>query len=119
MAETVGLPPATVPVFKKGESNTDSRRQEILAELDASNARTLVVLGDVPIQQFVKPLCSGVKVKNLAHLTELAGGYGKPWQTEIGGRPMTVIGLCHPRQAAKLGSSSAKWYEMHQAWKGK
>lgn len=117
IAEKLGLPPATVPMFRKGESDTGERRKEILAELDASKARTLMVLGDIPIQQFVKPLCTGVKVKNLAHLTELAGGYGKPWRTEIDGRPMDIIGLCHPRQAAKLGSSSAKWHALHQAWK--
>jgi len=115
LVKALGLPPATVPVFKKGESNTDAPRKEILAELDTSKARTLVVLGDIPIQQFVKPL-SSVPVRNLAHLTELAGGYGKPWRTEIAGRPMEIIGLCHPRQAARLGSSSAKWHALHETW---
>jgi uracil-DNA glycosylase len=113
------LPPATVPKFDKGESNTDARREEILAELDASQAQTLVLLGDIPIQQFLKPLCSGVKVKDLTHLTELAGAYGEPWKTEINGRSMKVIGLCHPRQAAKLGSSSAKWHDLHKTWADK
>jgi hypothetical protein len=111
-----GLPTATVPLFDKKESDTSARRKQIMQELVDSEAERIVVLGDVPIQQFIRPL-SNTPVRNLAHLTELAGGYGAPWRTELDGRPVEVIGLCHPRQAARLGSSSAIWGARHDAWR--
>ena len=27
-----------------------------------------------------------------------------------------IIPLCHPRQAQRLGASSARWYELHKNW---
>jgi hypothetical protein len=29
---------------------------------------------------------------------------------------MQVLPLAHPRQIARLGSSSVVWYKLHQAW---
>lgn len=110
-----GLPEPTIPLFNKAESDTDQRRAEIVVELKASGAATIVVLGDIPIQQFIRPL-SSIPVRNLSHLTQLAGGYGKPWRTSLGGHDVQVIGLCHPRQAARLGTSSAFWGEAHDNW---
>lgn len=115
IAARFGLPKATIPEFRKGESGTAERRNAILDELVTSGAKRLVVLGDIPIQQFIEPLVDS-RVRNLQHLTELAGAYGKPWRTTLAGRPMEVIGLCHPRQAARLGSSSAKWGAAHDTW---
>lgn len=111
-----GLPTATVPLFDKRESDTSARRLQILRELTTSKAERIVVLGDVPIQQFIRPL-SDTPVRNLAHLTDLAGAYGAPWRTKLDGRSFEVIGLCHPRQAARLGSSSAVWGTLHDTWR--
>lgn len=110
-----GLPEPTIPAFHKSEANTDKRREEILDELKASGARRIVVLGDIPIQQFIRPL-SPDGPRNLSHLVELAGGYGRPWTTSLNGYEVEVIGLCHPRQAARLGRSSGKWGAAHDAW---
>lgn len=110
-----GLPEPTIPLFNKAESDTYQRRAEIMEELKTSDASTLVVLGDVPIQQLIRPL-SSEPVRNLSHLTQLAGGYGKPWRTSLAGHDIQVIGLCHPRQAARLGTSSAFWGEAHDEW---
>ncbi|MCB0782518.1 MAG: hypothetical protein KDC03_23765 [Flavobacteriales bacterium] len=110
-----GLPEPTIPAFQKSESDTDKRREEILDELKASSARRIVVLGDIPIQQFIRPL-SPDHPRNLSHLGELAGGYGRPWTTSLNGYEVEVIGLCHPRQAARLGRSSGKWGAAHDAW---
>ena len=110
----LGLPEPNVPEFNKAESDTDARRAEILAELKASGARRIVVLGDIPIQQFIGPLSSKL-VRNLRHLSDMAG-YGRPWSTRLKGYEVEVIGLCHPRQAARLGSSSSVWGAAHDAW---
>ena len=115
LVERFTLPLATIPAFRKAESNTTERRNAILDELATSKAKTLLVLGDIPIQQFVRPLCD-TKVRNLDHLKELAGGYGKLWRTTIDGRSIDIIGLCHPRQAAGLGVGSAKWRAIHEEW---
>ncbi len=115
LQERYGLPNATVPLFDKKESDTYARRLQIMQELIDSKAEQIVVLGDVPIKQFIQPL-SNTPVRNLAHLTDLAGAYGAPWQTKLDGRSVEVIGLCHPRQAARLGSSSAEWGARHDSW---
>lgn len=35
----------------------------------------------------------------------------------IGNRLVTILPLAHPRQVARLGRSSKKWYEFHQYWR--
>ncbi|MBL7950217.1 MAG: hypothetical protein JNM62_00740 [Flavobacteriales bacterium] len=109
------LPEPTVPAFRKAESNTDIRRDEILDELDRSGAQTVVVLGDVPIEQFIRPLAS-VRIRNLDHMKDLARGYGKPLELKLAGRPVQLIGLCHPRQAGRLGRNSKVWRGRHATW---
>ena len=38
------------------------------------------------------------------------------YPVEINERSIEILLLAHPRQIAKLGRSSQKWYELHQAW---
>lgn len=54
VCEQYKLPKATVPNFNKAELNSQSRREEILKELDASQAETLILLGDLPIYWFLR-----------------------------------------------------------------
>jgi hypothetical protein len=42
--------------------------------------------------------------------------YGQLYPVEINGRTVEILPLAHPRQMAKLGRSSQKWYDLHQAW---
>ena len=110
-----GLPTATVPLLDKNEADTSARRKQIMQELIHANAQRIVVLGDIPIQQFLRQLCN-TPARNLAYITELAGGYGAPWRTQLDGRPVEVIGPCHSRQVARLGSSSAIRGPRHDAY---
>src|SRR6185369_104117 len=48
------LSPATIPNFDKSELNSSTRREEILNELETSNADTLILLGDLPIHWFLR-----------------------------------------------------------------
>jgi hypothetical protein len=34
----------------------------------------------------------------------------------IGDKEMDVLPLAHPRQIARLGQSSAVWYDSHEKW---
>lgn len=88
----------------------DRRRAEIVAELHASQADLLVLLGDQPIRWFLRTF--DPRWRRLSDFTE----YGRPVTTSIEGRKLDVMPLVHPRQAARLGRSSANWHETHQGW---
>ena len=49
------LPNATIPDFKENELeiNSEKRKKEILDELEASGAKTIILLGDLPIRWFL------------------------------------------------------------------
>jgi len=86
------------------------RRKEILNEIEMSQAKVLVLLGDKPIQWFLKYYVD--TWKRLSDFPE----YGQLTPVEINGRSLEILPLAHPRQIARLGTSSQKWYDLHQAW---
>jgi hypothetical protein len=110
-----GLKPATIPIFYGNELDSVSRRQEILEELEASCAEVLILLGDLPIRWFLRYFTNNEYVE-LAQFGETAETYGKSHEMKICGRSYNVISLCHPRQAARLGTSSSKWGQLHDKW---
>ena len=109
------LPEATVPNFDKRELNSPSRRDEILKELEASQADTLILLGDLPVYWFLR-FYSDTRFTKLSEFGDTNDTYGKPHDLKINGKHYNVIGLCHPRQADRLGSSNAKWGQLHDYW---
>jgi uracil-DNA glycosylase len=109
------LPEPTVPDFKKSDLNSEKRREEILQEIMESKAKTLILLGDLPIQWFLKYYTKD-KYSKLSLFGDTQEEYGKQHEIEVAGIQMTVIPLCHPRQAGKLGASSAKWGNFHKEW---
>lgn len=109
-----GLRPATIPNFDKMELNSPKRREEILFELEQSEAETLILLGDLPIYWFLR--FHDKRFKKLAHFGESNETYGNSIEVKINNRNYNVIGLCHPRQADRLGSSSSKWGMLHDEW---
>lgn len=115
IVQQYNLPKATVPNFDKSELNSESRREEILKEFEASKAETLILLGDLPIYWFLR-FHADKKYAKLSQLGETNDTYGKPHDLKINGKAYNVIGLCHPRQADRLGSSSAKWGQLHDYW---
>lgn len=110
------LKPVTVPERKS--KFCDARRAaEILDELKESDARLLVLLGDIPIKQFLKTVAD-IPYSSLQEYVDLYG-YGNPTDVVIQGRTIKVLPLAHPRQIGALGTHSEKWYRMHQEWEKK
>jgi hypothetical protein len=105
---TIPRPPAT-PADEK-------RREEILRELAESQAATIILLGDDPIQWFLSPV-SGCSQQRLADFGKDA--YGTTITTTIAGKVYSVLPLVHPRQAAGLGSNTQEWQDIHRNWLNK
>lgn len=108
------LSPATIPHFDKGELNSPKRRNEILEELEASKADTLILLGDLPILRFLRFFDK--RFSKLSQFGEIEETYGKEHEISINGKTYKAIPLCHPRQADRLGSSNTKWGKLHDNW---
>lgn len=112
-AEAYQLNPVTIPPRPSAFCDK-ARSEEITEELMASEAPLLVLLGDIPIAQYLK---KAAKV-DYATLGEYVEKYGYGTQTEvtIRGKTVRVLPLAHPRQIGALGTHSEKWFLMHQAW---
>lgn len=90
------------------------RCKEILEELKESQADLLILLGDIPIAQFLNEVAN-VPYKTLQEYVNLYG-YGKATNTIIDGRTIKVLPLAHPRQIGGLGFHSKDWHDKHQEW---
>lgn len=90
------------------------RSEEIVSELEESQAETLILLGDIPILQFLSRVAV-VNYKSLQEYVDLCG-YGNYSQTTINGKAYNILPLAHPRQIGALGAHSDKWYKLHQEW---
>lgn len=112
--EIHNLSNATIPEFDKSELNSEKRREEILEELEQSKAEKLILLGDFPIKWFLN--FHNKTFKTLSQFGDTNEQYGKEREIKINNRIYDVFALCHPRQAERLGGSSAKWGELHDVW---
>ena len=92
----------------------DERCKEILAEIEESKAELLILLGDIPIQQFLNKVAK-VDYSSLKEYTDLYG-YGAITETLINNRSIKILPMAHPRQIGALGGHSATWFEAHQKW---
>ena len=113
LIEKYGLNEVTIPVRPSSFCDT-KRAEEISEELFRSEAALLVLLGDIPIAQYLNRV-SNVPYKSLREYTEIFG-YGNRSETMINGRKIEVLPLAHPRQIGALGSHSERWHEAHQKW---
>lgn len=109
------LPKVTIPKFQQRELESETRRKEILDELFLSQARTLILLGDLPIKWFLNYFSEN-KTRTLTDFGNTPETYGKVYEIELQGRIFKVLPLCHPRQAQRLGASSKVWHELHKNW---
>ena len=111
--EPYGLNPVTIP--SRPDMFCDEKRsREITAELIESEAELLVLLGDIPIAQYLKKV-SDVPYSTLGEYTELYG-YGNPTEAVINGKVIKVLPLAHPRQIGALGAHSERWNQAHREW---
>ena len=111
LIEAYGLPLPTFPTVP-GKLTDETRRKEILNEIEESQAKVLVLLGDKPIQWFLK-----YYVDTWKRLSDFPI-YGQLHPVEINGRSLEILPLAHPIQIARLGTSSQKWFDLHQDWLG-
>ena len=112
--EKYGLTPVTIPKFDKKELNSEIRRKEILYELEKSKAEKIILLGDMPIKYFLKYFNN--KYSSLSDFGNTSQSYGKEHEMKINGNFYTVLPLCHPRQANRLGTFNVKWSSLHEEW---
>lgn len=116
LIEQYGLNPVTIP--NRPTVFCDIKRcKEILAELKESQAELLVLLGDIPIQQFLNRVVD-VNYTNLQEYVNIYG-YGNKSKSIINNRKIFVLPLAHPRQIGALGIHSEKWCNIHKIWDNK
>lgn len=116
LVEEYGLNHVTIPARPTNFCN-EKRCKEILAEIWLSEADMLVLLGDIPIKQFLNKVAD-VKYQSLQDYVDIYG-YGNSSEVIIDNKKYTVLPLAHPRQIGALGSHSEKWNLAHQEWEGK
>jgi hypothetical protein len=117
LIEQHGLSEVTVPL-RKGKICNEDRRREVTKEIKKSKARKLVLLGDIPIQQYLKYVVN-IDFSSLSEYTN-KWGYGTPRPTVIDNDfEIEVIPIAHPRQIGKLGRSNSCWADEHKKWKPK
>lgn len=114
--ERYGLNPVTIPKRPSKFCNEERSRQ-ITAELMESKAELLVLLGDIPISQYLKK-AADIPFSTLQEYTDQYG-YGNPSEVMIGGKRLQVLPLAHPRQIGALGAHSEKWFNTHMLWEQK
>ncbi len=112
------LPRVTIPerpsTSKSNSFCDDERCREILTEIEDSQATVIVLLGDLPIKQFLCKVSQTEFDSLQGHVDRY--GYGQPTDIRIGAKIYSVIPLAHPRQIGALGTHSEKWYTKHQEW---
>ena len=113
LREQYDLPEVTIPA-RPSVFCDERRAEEITAELFESKADLLVLLGDIPIRQYLK---KAAKIP-YASLQEYCDryGYGNRSLAEINGKSIEVLPLAHPRQIGALGAHSQRWSHFHQTW---
>lgn len=113
LIEKYGLDPVTIP--SRPSVFCDKQRSgEITEELMQSKAELLVLLGDIPIAQYLNAV-SNVPFSSLKEYVDMYG-YGNSTEVEIGGKVIKVLPLAHPRQIGALGAHSERWFKEHQKW---
>jgi len=113
LIEEYGLNEVTIP--NRPSSFCDEKRaEEIADELMQSQANLLVLLGDIPIEQFLRRV-SDVPYSTLQEYVDRYG-YGNPSDAMIRGKNIKVLPLAHPRQIGALGAHSERWHRAHAKW---
>lgn len=111
--EKYNLNPVTIP--NRPSRFCDLKRSmEITEELMESGAEMLILLGDIPMKQYLKKVAN-IPYSSLDEYVKLYG-YGIPTETKINGKNIHVLPLAHPRQIGALGRYSEKWHSAHKEW---
>lgn len=92
----------------------DARRNAIWAEIKASRAKTVVLLGDEPIKWFLAHFDN--RWTRLSDFGKTPEQYGRLHRVHLEDLEVDVLPVVHPRQAARLGLSDPEWGSLHAAW---
>ena len=103
------LPKVTIEKVPSKFSN-EKRIKEIIEELKESKAKKIILLGDIPIKEFLRNFD-----KDYKRLSDFKK-YGEPHEIEIENENYQILPLVHPRQAGRLGRSNHFWFHAHQEW---
>ena len=95
----------------------EKRRDEITLEIKESRAKYLVLLGDIPIKQYLKKVVPGIDFSSLCEYNKKYE-YGAKYRATINYFDIDVIPLAHPRQVAKIGNFTKHWFHKHKKWEG-
>lgn len=114
LVKSHGLPPSSLPAVPQILADKH-RRMEILAELKESGAEVLMLLGDAPIRWFLRAFTN--EWASLSDFGSANETYGRLHEVKIDEKKIQVLPLCHPRQAAALGTHSSRWHSLHSGWK--
>ena len=113
LANELGLNEVTIPP-EPDVFCTPERAVEITGEIMKSEAGLLILLGDIPISQYLKRVAD-IGYSTLGRYTKLYG-YGTVTDCVIEGRKIGVLPLAHPRHIGGLGSHSERWRSIHAEW---
>lgn len=113
LMEQFNLPEVTLPCDTQQYAD-DQRGEEIIKEIEASQAETIILLGQYPIQQFLTHF--GDYPTKLSDYSNEQSEYGQIHQVTLAGKSYQFIPLTHPRNAGRLGSSSNHWAQNHTHW---
>ena len=116
LVEKYNLNRVTIPTRPSTFCN-EKRSEQITDELMESGASLLVLLGDIPITQYLKKVAS-VSYSTLGEYVEMYG-YGTKTEVVIRGKKIEVLPLAHPRQIGALGAHSERWFLAHRKWEEK
>lgn len=95
----------------------DRRAREIADEIIESQAELLILLGDIPIGQFLHKAAK-VPYRSLQDYCE-EFGYGERSKATIKDREIEVLPVAHPRQIGVFGAYNEVWHMKHIKWKEK
>jgi uracil-DNA glycosylase len=112
LVQEFDLPQASIPPVPSYFAD-DSRRLEIVREIEEAQPRLIVLLGDQPIRWF---LSSYTGFQRLSDFGTRSVEYGQAHACTINDKLYRVLPLVHPRQAGGLGFHSTTWRERHLAW---
>ena len=113
LMEKYGLNPVTIP-NRPTNFCDEKRAEEITAELMESGAEMLILLGDIPIAQYLKRVAD-IPYSTLGEYVSLYG-YGNATEAVINDKRIKVLPLAHPRQIGALGAHSERWCIAHREW---
>jgi hypothetical protein len=109
-----GLPPVSTPTVPSSFAD-DTRRREVLAEVEEGQPEVIVLFGDQPIRYWLAAYAP--RWRCLSDFGKTPETYGQLHPIAINGKKYMVLPLAHPRQVGALGKHSTTWHELHRNWR--